>query len=269
MLYICPSPIGNLKDISLRCLEVLESVDKIGCEDKRVSAKLLKHYQINKPLFSYHQHNEQKVSEQIITDLKAGLDIALLSDAGMPLISDPGEILMKKVIESSLEYTILPGANAAITALVAAKVSHQNFYFGGFIKDKAELLMVKELSSSLIFYEAPHRLIKTLNLLKEVLGDRELTIAREISKLYEEFYHGTISSALEYFGEKQRGEFVLVLAGYREELIKLSQEEVFSLAEKRLEEGERAKVIAKDLASRYEVDRQEIYKYLTKRGEFD
>ncbi len=266
MLYICPTPIGNLGDISLRCLEVLKKVDKIACEDKRVTVKLLKHYQISTPLIAYHQHNEQKISEQLLIELENGAEIALVSDAGMPLISDPGEILLQKVIDAGLDYTVLPGASAAITALVAAKMRHQPFYFGGFIKTESDVEAVKTLAATLIFYEAPHRLLKTLTLLENQLGNRKITICRELTKLYQEYYHGDIVSAKEHFSEQARGEFVLVIEPYVEQKVELSSEQIIELALQRLEQGERAKIIAKELAKTYGADRQMIYKKLVDRS---
>ncbi len=263
MLYICATPIGNLKDISLRVLEVLESVDEIACEDTRVSGKLLSYYDIKKPLFSYHEHNERAKTEIIIEKLKQGVTIALISDAGMPGISDPGEVLIKACIANEIAYTVLPGASAVITALVAAQLATQPFYYHGFLDRKhavQQLTELKHLTASLVFYESPHRLLKTLKQMRDVLGNRQLSLARELTKLHEEYLHFDIETALDYYAAKApKGEYVIVVAGNQDATDALPLDAVIDLAKQRIAGGERHKVVVKELAKKYAVDRQALY----------
>ncbi len=264
MLYICATPIGNLKDITLRVLEVLESVDEIACEDTRTSGKLLSYYNIKKPLFSYHEHNERAKTEIIIEKLKQGKNIALISDAGMPGISDPGEILIKACIANQLDYTVLPGSSAVITALVASNLAAQPFYFHGFLARKQvakQLESLKRLPMTMVFYESPHRLLKTLQQMLAVLGNRQLTIARELTKIHEQYQHSDIAAAIEYYSENTaKGECVIVVAGMTEITETLSLKEIVDLAKKRIAAGERHKDVVKQLAKQYDVDRQTLYR---------
>lgn len=222
-LYLVPTPIGNLKDITLRALEVLKEADVIAAEDTRQTLKLLNHFDIKKTLISYHMHNEQGKSEEIINRLKNGEKIALVSDAGMPGISDPGSIIIKKCVEDGIEFEVLPGATAFATALIYSALDSSAFAFRGFIsrenKERNKLIEeIKEMKETLIFYEAPHRLISTLTFLQENLGNREMAACRELTKLHEEIKRGRISEVKEHFLENQpRGEFVLVVSGKTEE----------------------------------------------------
>ena len=195
-LYFCPTPIGNLSDISLRTLEVLEMVDIIACEDTRVSIKLLNHYNIKKKLFSYHEHNEHEASEKLLAFLEEGKSIALITDAGMPGISDPGEILARHVIEAGVEFTVLPGASAIFLALLQSGFASKRFIFEGFLprKGKERQAILTEWASekrTIIFYEAPHRLEKTLEELKSLFPNRPLSVSRELTKKFEETIRGT------------------------------------------------------------------------------
>lgn len=264
MLYICPTPIGNLKDITLRTLEVLQSVAEIGCEDTRVSAKLLAHYNIKKPLFSYREHNEQTMSERIIDKLSAGLDIAIISDAGMPGISDPGEVVIKACIEADLAYTVLPGANAALVGLVASNIATQPFYYHGFLDRKQihqQLESVKHITATLIFYESPHRLLKTLLAIDDVLGNRVISVTRELTKRYESYLHTTVKQAFRHFSENPpKGEFVLIVKGFTEIKKVLTLDQVITLAMQKIDAGEQHKQVVKELAKIYQVDRQALYK---------
>ena len=185
-VYLVPTPIGNLKDITLRALEVLENADEIAAEDTRQSLKLLNHFNIKKPLFSYHQHNENGRSDEIIEKAMNGKIIAIISDAGTPGISDPGSVVVKKCIEKNISFEVLPGANAVTTALVYSGLDTTKFMFRGFIpretKDKKILIEeIKNSKETLIFYESPHRLIETLAYLKESLGNRNIAVCRELS----------------------------------------------------------------------------------------
>lgn len=264
MLYICPTPIGNLQDITLRVLNVLKSSDEIGCEDTRISAKLLTHFEIRKPLFSYREHNEKKVTKNIVEKLIAGQNIAIISDAGMPGISDPGEVLIKTCIEKQLDYTVLPGPSAVITALVGSNLVTQPFYYHGFIdrnKTKQILDGLSRITATLVFYESPHRLKKTLLVMLDRLGDRNITIARELTKKYETYLHTTLKQAVNYYQHNvPRGEYVLIIAGHQEEISKLNFEQVVALAKMRIATGERHKDVVKELAKIHSVNRSELYK---------
>ncbi|NLJ78292.1 MAG: 16S rRNA (cytidine(1402)-2'-O)-methyltransferase [Tissierellia bacterium] len=219
ILYICPTPIGNLADITIRALRVLEKVDLIAAEDTRHTMKLLNHYEIKNRLISYHEHNERDRAELLIQELKAGTDIALVTDAGMPGISDPGQHLIQLAIEHGMEVTCLPGTTASITALVLSGLPTNRFVFEGFLssrrKDRiGELDGLKDEDRTIILYESPHRLVGLLEDLKQVFGNRRLSISRELTKVHEETFRGDIDECLERFQDiTPRGEFVLVLDG--------------------------------------------------------
>jgi len=225
-LFICPTPIGNLKDVTLRVLETLKSVDLIAAEDTRQTVKLLNHYDIKNKLISYHEHNKMKMQPVLINELKDGKNIALVTDAGMPGISDPGSDIVLACIKENINVEVLPGANAAITALVASGLSTESFLFIGFLPKKiteAKRLLenIKNETHTLIFYESPHRLIKILELLNEVLGDRDISIARELTKIHEQFLRLKITGAIDHFkGTDPRGEFVLVVEGAKKDTLK-------------------------------------------------
>lgn len=218
-LYICPTPIGNLKDITLRTLEVLQNVDLIACEDTRDSGKLLDHYGIHAPRTSYHDHNRTGKGPIIIEKLRSGMSVALISDAGMPGISDPGEDIVRLCAEEGIPYEVLPGACAGITALVASGLPTGRFVFEGFLpkqgKERRERLEVLSMEHrTAILYESPHHLIKTLEDLSNLPGKRGLTIIRELTKKFEEIIYTTPREALEIYREKEpRGEYVLILSG--------------------------------------------------------
>ncbi|MGE5626734.1 MAG: 16S rRNA (cytidine(1402)-2'-O)-methyltransferase [Solirubrobacterales bacterium] len=218
-LYVVPTPIGNLKDITLRALEVLEFADIIAAEDTRQSLKLLNHFNIKKPLVSYHKFNEQSKSENIINLLKEGKNIALISDAGMPGISDPGSVIISKCIEENIDFIVLPGATATITALVYSGLDTTKFIFRGFFpretKDRKNLIRdIEQREETLILYEAPHRLTDSLEFIMNNLGNRNVAVCREITKLHEEIFRGTMAEAYKHFNEKTiKGEIVLVIQG--------------------------------------------------------
>lgn len=222
-LYLVPTPIGNLKDITLRALEVLEKVDLIAAEDTRQSLKLLNHYNIKKRLISYHKHNEIEKSNNLIYKLKEGNEIALITDAGTPGISDPGSVLVKACIENDIKFEVLPGATAITTALVYSGLDTGRFIFAGFIprenKLRNKFLMdLKLRQETLIFYEAPHRLISTLMILHENLGDRQIALCRELTKLHEEIIRLSLKDAVDYYDKiSPRGEYVLVVEGINQE----------------------------------------------------
>lgn len=218
-IYLVPTPIGNLGDITLRALEVLKSVDLIAAEDTRQSLKLLNHFNIKKSLISYHKHNEQGKSEELIDRVRNGENIAVISDAGTPGISDPGSIVLKKCIENGIDVKVLPGATAFTTAIIYSGLDTSAFIFRGFLprenKEKKEFVeSLKDRRETIIFYESPYRVIDTLTFLKENFGNRNIAVCRELTKLHEEIYRGSLEEAICYFNDNiPKGEFVLVLQG--------------------------------------------------------
>ena len=265
-LYLVATPIGNLEDITLRALRVLKEVDIIAAEDTRTTLKLLNHFEIKKPLISNHRHNEENREEELINKLKEGLNIAVVSDAGTPGISDPGEVIAKKAIEEGIEVIPIPGACAAISALIASGLDTKEFAFYGFLplnkklrKEKLEEL--KSETKTAIIYEAPHKIKETLNDLKEFLEHREVVLAREITKIHEEFIRGKIEDIL-IKSENLKGEMILLIQG-NEKIEKenflnnLSLEEHFNFYKNQgLDKKDIIKKIAKDRG----VNKNEIYK---------
>ncbi len=227
-LYLCATPIGNLEDITMRVLRVLKEVDLIACEDTRTSGHLLRHFEISTPTTSYHKFNEDTKGEELIGKLLSGQNIALITDAGTPAVSDPGEILVRKCIENGIQVTSLPGCSACITALTISGQNTRSFTFEGFLppdnKDKKLILeRLKNESRTMILYEAPHRLVRTLKSLEEVLGSsRSISLCRELTKKHEEARKTTIGEAIAHAAiQEPRGEYVLVIAGKsREEAAK-------------------------------------------------
>ncbi|MBO6157793.1 MAG: 16S rRNA (cytidine(1402)-2'-O)-methyltransferase, partial [Firmicutes bacterium] len=219
MLYLCPTPIGNLADISERVLETLREADVILCEDTRTSLPLLSHYGIKKPLISYHKFNENDRSAQILSRLEAGEKVALITDAGMPAISDPGQILVKKCHERGLEVTALPGPCAFVTALALSGLDSRSFRFEGFLptdkKEQEEVLEdLKAARGTTIFYEAPHHLLKTLKRMEPFCLGRKAAAVRELSKRFEEIRFGTLEELSAYYeANEPKGEFVLLIEG--------------------------------------------------------
>lgn len=220
ILYLCATPIGNLGDVSLRCLETLKSVDLIAAEDTRRTIQLLNHFEISKPLTSYHEHNKREKGEYITGLLEEGKNIALVSDAGTPAISDPGEDLVKLCIEKGLNVTSIPGPVAAVNALILSGLNATRFAFEGFLSvnkrhRKEHLQSVKKDTHTLIFYEAPHKLRYTLADMKEVFGgERKIALVRELTKIHEEVLRFTLDEAVEYYNENNpRGEYVVVVDG--------------------------------------------------------
>jgi 16S rRNA (cytidine1402-2'-O)-methyltransferase len=218
-LVLVPTPIGNLKDITLRALEELKNADIILAEDTRTSGVLLKHYEISKPLQSYHIFNEHKTVQKIIDILKAGKKIALISDAGTPGISDPGFLLVRACVQNDIDVICLPGATALIPALVVSGFPTDSFVFEGFLPVKkgrqTKLTELKDEKRTMVFYESPHRLVKTLeNLVEYFGGDRTASVSREISKLHEETVRGTLSEILAIFASRTiKGEIVMIVEG--------------------------------------------------------
>jgi 16S rRNA (cytidine1402-2'-O)-methyltransferase len=229
LLYLVPTPLGNLKDITLRALEVLKEVDLILCEDTRTSQKLLQHYQINKPLTPYHQHNEHRIADHLVAQLQAGKKMALITDAGTPGISDPGFLLVRACIQQGVTVNCLPGATAFVPALINSGFSAQRFCFEGFLPlKKGRQTLLKLLAAetrTIILYESPVRLVKTLTDLATYMGDtRRASVSREISKMFEETRRGTLLELIAYFTQKPpKGEIVLVLEGRDEKSSKSTE----------------------------------------------
>jgi 16S rRNA (cytidine1402-2'-O)-methyltransferase len=219
MLYVVATPIGNLDDITLRALEVLKSVDVIAAEDTRHSGNLLRHFEIRKPLVSYHEHNEAMRSEELARRLEAGENVALITDAGMPGLSDPGARLIRKCIERGLPYTIISGVSAILTALVGSGLGADAFCFRGFLPVKSgqrerELRAAAEREETSIFFESPYRILKTLAASAELMPNRQLCVARELTKKFEEFRRGTAAELLAHYGaHPAKGEITLVISG--------------------------------------------------------
>ena len=220
-LYIVPTPIGNLKDITFRAIEVLKEVDLILAEDTRTSGKLLKHFDIATPSQSHHMHNEHKTVANLVQKIKSGTTVALISDAGTPAISDPGFLLTRACIENNIEVDCLPGATAFVPALVNSGLPNDKFVFEGFLPVKkgrqTRLLLLAEETRTIIFYESPHKLIKTLSNFCEYFGEnRQVTVSRELTKLYEETVRGTAKEVLEHYTNKPpKGEIVICVGGMK------------------------------------------------------
>lgn len=276
ILYLCATPIGNLEDITYRVLRTLKEVDLIAAEDTRNSIKLLNHFEISTPMTSYHEFNKIEKAYQLVAKLKEGKNIALITDAGTPGISDPGEDIVHICYEEGIEVTSLPGAAACITALTMSGRPTRRFAFEAFLpKDKKERAAVleelKNETRTIILYEAPHHLLKTVRELLDALGDRELTVCRELTKKHEEKIQTTFSALLSYYEEKEpRGEYVLVICGKkREDIVKEQQaswEEMTIEAHmehyesKGIDHKEAMKLVAKDRG----VSKRDIYQYLVK-----
>ena len=258
-LYICPTPIGNLEDMTYRTIRVLNEVDLIAAEDTRHSIKLLNHFEISKPLTSYHEHNKDSKGGYLINKLLDGENIALISDAGMPGISDPGEDIIKQAIENNIEIEVLPGATASITALVGSGLETAKFAFEGFLdRDKKvrrnQLEELKEERRTIIFYESPHRLKDTLKDMLKVLGNRKIAVNREITKKYQEIIREDIETVINVFNEKEvKGEFVLIVEGFKgEKTVQNSyddlneREYVLALMESGMDKKDAIKTVCKD-----------------------
>lgn len=218
-LFIVPTPIGNLQDMTFRAINVLKSVDLILAEDTRVSGKLLKHFEINTKMQSYHMHNEHKILKSIVDKLKSGLKIALISDAGTPAISDPGFLLTRACVDEAIAIECLPGATAFVPALVNSGLPNDRFVFEGFLPIKkgrqTRLKLLAQETRTIVIYVSPHKLNKTLEEIVMYFGpDRQISVSRELSKIYEETLRGTAQSILEHYNSKQvKGELVLIISG--------------------------------------------------------
>ena len=274
VLTLCATPIGNLEDITYRAVRLLTEADFIAAEDTRHTKKLLNHFDIHTRLISYHEHNKVEKGPELIRLLQEGKNIVLVTDAGTPGISDPGEDLVKLALEAGITVTSAPGCVAGITALIISGQSTRRFIFEGFLpmnkKEKAEVLeRLKDETRTVILYEAPHRLIKTLESLYEIVGDREITITKELTKKYETVFKTTLSQAITHYNEEEpRGEYVLILAGrdeqelkeeIKEEWTNLSIEEHMKFyTDQGMDEKSAMKQVAKDRG----VSKRDIYAVL-------
>ena len=267
-LYLCATPIGNLGDISARCLEVMENADMIACEDTRRTLQLLNHFGIKKQLTSYHEHNKREKGEYIVELLKEGKNVVLVSDAGTPAISDPGEDLVSLCVENDLKITPIPGCVAGINALIVSGLPTRRFAFEGFLSvnkrhRKEHLESVKNDTHTLIFYEAPHKLTYTLADMYEVFGDRKIALCRELTKLHEEIIRTTLEKAQSLYDEKSpKGEYVIVIEGAKEqEMSDCWWEELSPKAhvEKYISDGMDQKDAIKQTAKDRNVPKREVY----------
>lgn len=264
-LYICPTPIGNLEDITLRTLRILKEVDLIAAEDTRHSLKLLNHYEIKKPLTSYHEHNIREKGQELIQKLKDGLNIGLVSDAGMPGISDPGQDIISLAIKENIEVIVLPGPTASITALIASGLPTEKFVFEGFLssrkKDRIkELEELKDEKRTIILYESPHRLLSFLEDMLEVWGNRSLAIVRELTKHYEEIFRGNIVEAIEKFSlDNIRGEFVIIVEGNKEDPVN-KEIDIMEELQKYIEKGYTKKEAVKKVSEEANIPKNQVYK---------
>ncbi|MFN3308796.1 MAG: 16S rRNA (cytidine(1402)-2'-O)-methyltransferase [Anaerolineales bacterium] len=263
-LYLVATPIGNLADITLRAIEVLKSVSLIAAEDTRVTQKLLNHYQIHQRLISLYDQNETRRIPLLLAALEQG-DVALVSDSGTPALNDPGYELVNATIQAGHRISPIPGPCAPIAALVASGLPTDRFLYLGFLPRKSTELKrslenISALSYTLVFLEAPHRLLKTLRLLHQVLGDRRVVVARELTKLHEEFWRGTLSQAIEHFGsDKPRGEITLVIEGSHPSPLKWDEHRLIEAIRQRLFVGTNLKELAQQLADESGWNSREIY----------
>lgn len=270
MLYLCATPIGNLEDITLRVLRVLQEADVIYCEDTRNTLKLLRHFEIAKPLQSYHDHSPEARAQKIADDVRAGRQVALVSDAGMPVISDPGFDLVNLFRRENLPYTVLPGASASLTSLVLSGIAADRFLFEGFLPRKkkdleARLALLDKERATAIIYESPHRLSATLDVFAKRWPERECAAVREITKRFEETVRGTTVSVRDHFNvNAPRGEFVLILGGAVE--TETSAEDTLAqglaLAKQLIQEGASTSQAAKEAAQATGLSKRTIYQAL-------
>lgn len=270
-LYLVPTPIGNLSDMTKRAADILADVDIVACEDTRHTRILLSHLGLEKAVVSYHEHNKETAGPKLIEALSEGKSVAQVSDAGMPVISDPGADLVKLALAAYIPVVPLPGPNAALTALVASGLDARQFLFVGFLPrtsaHRKELLeTVRKIPFTLIFYEAPHRLKETLKILSDSLGDRRAVTARELTKKFETFTRATLSELLRNAEETDpRGEYVLLVEGYRGEAEDAEDEMTWQEEAKLLAETLPIKEAARQVAAKRNLARRDVYRFLLKR----
>jgi len=270
-LYLVATPIGNLEEMTFRSINILKSVKLIACEDTRNTRVLLNHYEINTPLISYHEHNERMTCEKIINVLKEEGDVALVSDAGYPLISDPGSILVDEVLKNDFNVTTISGPCAFLNALVSSNMNLSTFTFIGFLDAKSsarkkQLQSLADKKETMIFYESVHRIEDTLNDMLEVLGDRKITMARELTKKFEEYTRDTISNVISSLNEFSKGEFVIVVEGNTQEET-IDDSFIISEINKLIEQGERSKSAIEIVSKKYDLKKNYVYDlYIKTRG---
>ncbi|MBR6101691.1 MAG: 16S rRNA (cytidine(1402)-2'-O)-methyltransferase [Ruminococcus sp.] len=267
-LYVVGTPIGNLGDMTYRAVETLKSVSFICAEDTRVTAKLLNYFEIKKPLVSYHEHNARQAGEGIVARILGGEDAAIVTDAGMPCISDPGEDLVRLCAERGVKVEVVPGPTAAMSAMAVSGLDTKRFQFEGFLsvnkKQRLErLALVKDSTATLIFYEAPHKLLQTLEDMLEFFGDRRIALCRELTKLHEEIVRTTLSEAAAFYKENPpKGEFVLVIEGAEEKAAAETLEEAFARVEELVSKGVRGADACKQIAKATGFSKGELYSML-------
>ena len=266
VLYVVGTPIGNLEDMTFRAIQTLKQVDAIAAEDTRHTGKLLRHFQIDTPQVSYHDHNHQRRIPELLQQLQQGQSIALVTDAGMPGISDPGYELVKACVEAGAPVTPIPGPSAVTTALSASGIAAERFVFEGFLPTKQKerrhrLELLRTESRAIVLYEAPHRLLQTLADLTETLGERRpIALGRELTKLHEEFWRGALEDAIAHYNEyPPRGEFTLVVAGAPQRQLDLSEADVKLELVRLISQGLSRSQASRQLAKQTSLSRQEIY----------
>ena len=263
-LYLVPTPIGNLEDITLRRLNVLKTVDEVLCEDTRDTGILLKNYDIKKKLVSCHEYNEDKIIDYVISKLEAGMNLALVTDQGTPIISDPGYIVSRAVINAGYNVISLPGATAFVPALTSSGIEPNPFLYYGFLNSKkskqiSELNSLKNYKFTMIFYESVHRIKETLENMLEVFGNRNICVCRELSKIHEEFTRGTIEEVIS-LTDTMKGEFVIVVEGNKE-IVDYSSIDMFDHVQMYVEDGMSEKDAIKLVAKERDVPKSEVYSY--------
>ena len=269
-LYLVATPIGNLEDITFRAINTLKMVDIIYCEDTRTSLKLLNHYDIKAPLHSYHLFNENEISEKIINNINEGKNVAIISDAGMPVISDPGWVAVNEAIKNDVEVVIVPGVSAGITALVGSGLNSYQYYFAGFFNSKKtkrekELEKLVKREETIVFYESPHRIEETLRIIDKLYQERQIVIARELTKKHEEYLRGTAKEMLEVI-DTIKGELVVLISGNKEkedkDLSTLSIEEHYQYY---IDLGYDSKTALKEVAVDKNISKKDVYQVLFKK----
>ena len=271
-LYLVATPIGNLEDITFRAINTLKMVDVIYCEDTRTSFKLLNHYDITTKLKSVHLFNENEISHEIIDTIKGGLNVAIISDAGLPIISDPGWVVVKEAVDNDIDVVSIPGATAGLTALIASGIPAHAFYFAGFLnskkaKRKQELKKLYNKEETIIMYESPHRIVETLNILDEIFTNRNIVLARELTKKHEEYLRGKPKELLEV-AETLKGEMVLIIEGNQnpetDELVELNDLSIEDHFKHYVDKGMSDKDSMKQVALDRHISKKEVYEIIKK-----
>lgn len=262
-LYLIPTPIGNMEDMTVRAVNVLNSVDVVFSEDTRITKKLLNYFNIEKKLISLHDHNESVVKEKVLEYLKTGVSVGLVTDRGTPIISDPGFKTVKYVSENGFNVVGLPGANAFVPALIVSGISPQPFLFYGFLdhkisKRRIELVSLKKIKNTMIFYEAPHRILKTMEMMLEIFGNRQVSLSRELSKKFESIYRGKISDLIPTL-DNIKGEFVIVVSGYVDNTVNNNSKDIVLDVDNYIQNGMKKMDAIKMVASENNLSKGDVY----------